>query len=294
MRTDAGAIASVRTPQATIVVAVYNGASTIEACVSSLLALRFPREDYEIIVVDNGSTDGTRAVLARLGDEVRILDEPTRGASAARNRGIRQARGSVIAFTDADCTVEPGWLAALVEPLHDQSVGIVGGPILGRVAGNRIERFGERIHDQQRAIEVDRPPYVASGNWASRREVLCGAGLFDERLLRVQDVDLAWRIRQSGYRLVYAPAATVRHRNERTVWGLMHEGYVHGFHAIRVIDKHAAVEPGVRRSWRRTPVRLGRDLRQLATGRNAVDGVLRLLFDTAKTAGELVAMAQRR
>src|SRR5262245_13454924 len=103
-----------RPDAATVIVAVYNGASTIEACVASLLALHYPRPDHEIIVVDNGSTDGTAAVLASFGDRVRVLTEPTRGASAARNRGIRHARGRVIAFTDADCTVEPGWLAALV------------------------------------------------------------------------------------------------------------------------------------------------------------------------------------
>lgn len=292
MPDDPVAIAPTRAPEATIVVAVYNGAITIEACVASLLALRYPREDFEVIVVDNGSTDGTRGVLAAFGDQIRVLEEPTRGASAARNCGIRNARGGLIAFTDADCIVEADWLASLVQPLDDPSVGIVGGPILGRVAGNRIERFGELIHDQRRAIELDCPPYAASGNWGSRRPVLCEAGLFDETLLRGQDVDLAWRICQSGYRLVYAPSAIVRHRNERTVWGLMREGYLHGFHGIRVIEKHVAVRPAIRRWWTRTPVRLGRDLRQLMKGQGAIDSVLRLCFDAGKTAGELVALAQ--
>src|SRR5262245_904804 len=268
-----------RADGATVVVAVFNGARTIEACVSSLLALRYPRDQCEIIVVDNASTDGTAAVLAPFTDRVRVLHEPTPGASAARNRGIRHARGQVIAFTDADCTVEPEWLAALVEPLADPSVGIVGGPILSRARGNRIERFGERLHDQRRSIEIEPRPYVASANWASRREVLSETGFFDETLLRVQDVDLAWRIRQAGYRLVYMPEARVRHRNERTLWGLMREGYTHGRHGLRVLERHDAVEPGPRRTWTRMPFVIGRDLRALVMEDGAVDGTLRLLFD---------------
>ena len=93
-------------------VAVHNSVTTIAECVASLLALRYPRRRLEVVVVDNGSTDGTRDVLTAFGNDVRVLSEPIRGASAARNRGIRDARSQMIAFTDADCTVEPDWLWA--------------------------------------------------------------------------------------------------------------------------------------------------------------------------------------
>lgn len=280
------------TPDVTIVIAVDNGATTIAACVSSLLAVRYPRERLEVVVVDNGSTDGTLERLRAFGDDIRVLHEPTRGASAARNCGIRGARGELIAFTDADCVVEPGWLAALVAPLGDSLVGVVGGPILSRAGGNRIEQFGEVIHDQHRAIENEHPPYVASGNWASRRDVLVGVGLFDDGLRRAQDVDLAWRILQSGHRLVYAPDAIVRHRNEQTVWGLVKEGYVHGLHGVRMSRKHAALWPHVRRRPATACRRLVRDLRQLASGGDRLNSMLALLFDTGKAAGEWVALAR--
>lgn len=279
-------------PDVTIVVAVYNGAPTIDACVSSLLGLCYPHEHVEIVVVDNGSTDATLERLHAFGGAIRVLHEKTRGASAARNTGVRAARGTIVAFTDADCTVEPEWLGALVAPLADRGVGVVGGPILSRINGNRIERFGDVIHDQRRAIEDDAAPYVASGNWASRAGVLVQLGLFDESLRRAQDVDLAWRAVQAGFRLVYAPDAIVHHRNERTLWGLINEGYVHGMHGVRLSRKHEALWPHVQRhpmtAWRR----LFRDVRRLASGGDRITHALTLLFDTGKAAGEWTAMAR--
>ena len=83
------------------------------------------------------------------------------------------------------------------------------------------------------------PPYAMTGNWASRRDLLLGFGGFNEDLLRCSDVDLSYRIVAAGYALVYEPDAVIYHRHERTPWGLLHEGYVHGFHAARVLELHA-------------------------------------------------------
>ncbi|MES2176315.1 MAG: glycosyltransferase [Gemmatimonadota bacterium] len=278
-------------PDVTVIVPVYNGETTIAACVASLLASDFLPGRVEFLVVDNASTDGTRSILDRFGEQVTVLTERTRGVSAARNRGIREARGHIVAFTDADCEVERGWLAALVAPLGDPSVGIAGGRILSRLDGNRIERYGERIHDHRRAIVEDELPYVISMNWASRTEILHEAGLFDESLLRGQDVDLSWRIQRCGYRLAYAPDAVIRHHNERTIRGLVHEGYVHGLHSVRLREKHAALDARVQPPRSAAARRMLGDLRRLPRG-NVVDGLLTLLFDAGKSAGEIVGLAR--
>lgn len=279
-------------PDLSIVVPVYNGAETIAACVTSLLSIDFPREGYEVVVVDNGSNDGTGEVLRQFGGAIRVLTERTRGAAAARNRGIREARAPIVAFTDADCTVERGWLPAIVRPLADPAVGIAGGRILSRVNANRIERFGERIHDHASAIEREELPYVISMNWASRREVLIETGLFDEDLLRGQDVDLAWRIHRAGYRLVYAPDAVIRHRNEHTPWGLMHEGWVHGFHGVRLRTKHAPLHASLVPPVLPWQVRLRQALRRARQVSDPVDGGLSLLFDLGKLVGELAGAGE--
>src|SRR2546421_3172407 len=90
-----------------VVVPILNGAATIDQCIRSILGLDFPPAQLEVIVVDNGSTDSTREVLGRYRDRIRVLSEPIRGPAAARNAGVRAACGRWIAFTDADCVVDP-------------------------------------------------------------------------------------------------------------------------------------------------------------------------------------------
>lgn len=269
--------------EVSVIVAVRNGASTVGAAVESILRVRYPPSAMEIIVVDNASTDDTLRVLGAMGDRIRVLHESRRGAAAARNRGVREACGRAIAFIDADAVVEPEWLAAILPPLADPSVGVVGGRILSTEPCNRIERFGERIHDQKSAIEQPTRPYVLTGNWASRREVLLKVGLFDESLLRGQDVDLAWRIRDAGYRFHYEPSAIVRHRNERTIVGLMHEGFVHGRNNARLLRKTG--QPRFR-----SRVRLMRAFRRLVSHEDPIEGALWLLFDLGKVAGQVASL----
>jgi glycosyltransferase involved in cell wall biosynthesis len=227
-----------RNPDVSVIVPVYNAQSTIEECIDSLLALAFAKEEFEILLVDNGSTDGTSEIMARYRGKARVVYESKRGAAAARNKGLLNARGEVVAFTDADCVVDKDWLQQIVSPLKDHAIGIAGGRILSRRPGNAIEFFGEEIHDQRKAINVCQPPYVTTANWSSRLSVLKEVGFFDESFLKGQDADLAYRIVQSGYRLVFAPQAIVYHRNKRTLPGLFNEGYVHGYHSVKLLQKH--------------------------------------------------------
>ncbi len=222
-----------------MIVAIYNAQGTLEECLDSLLALDYPSDRLELLCVDNASTDRTPRILAGYGERVRVLHENKRGPAAARNRGLRHAGGEVVAFTDSDCVVDRHWLRFLVAPLQDASIGAVGGTILSKRPCNSIERFGEQIHDHERAIHELAPPYVITMSWSSRLSVLRSVGLFNEALLRCQDVDLSYRLVQAGYTLAYEPRAIIYHQNERTPWGLMHEGYVHGYHAVRVRQLHA-------------------------------------------------------
>lgn len=247
-------------PRVSIVVPVYNGQRTIDDCVRSLLDLSASDPEFELIIVDNASTDGTAGLLARYGERARILYEARRGPSAARNRGLMNARGEIVAFTDADCVVHRDWLREIVRPLEDPAVGIVGGTILAREPCNDIERFGERIHDHRLAIEYYQPPYAITMNWASRRAVLESVGPFDPDLLRGEDGDLAYRIVQAGYRITFAPGAVVYHSNERTLLGLAREGYAHGYHSVPVLRKHARFLESYPPASRPPQARAGRPL----------------------------------
>jgi glycosyltransferase involved in cell wall biosynthesis len=228
-------------PSASVVVAARNAERDLDACLRSLLALRYPRERLELVVVDNGSTDGTARVLARFNGTITVAHEERRGPAAARNAGIRAARGEVIALVDADCTVDPGWLQALVPALASPRIGIAGGRILAADPGNGVERFGETVHDAYNAVHLWRPPYVVTGNWAARRSLLDEVGMFDDGLLRCSDVDFSYRTVAAGYELHHCPDAVVYHRNERTLAGLFREGWVHGFHSVPIRRRHAAL-----------------------------------------------------
>lgn len=228
---------SAHLPSASVIVAAYDAGKTIDACVGSLLELRYPAE-LQLLVVDNCSRDGTADLLRRYDGRVSVLSERKRGAAAARNAGLARARGEVVAFTDADCVVDPDWLARLVAGLRDPAVGIAGGTILALPPAGDVERFGERIHDHRSAIEVFRPPYAITMSWASRREVLQELGGFDEGFRRCQDVDLSYRVSQAGYALRFVPEAVVYHRNESTLPGLFREGFVHGFHSVSALKCH--------------------------------------------------------
>ena len=273
-----------------VVVPVFNGQDTIAACLDSLLALDYAEEQLEIVVVNNASTDKTAEVLGAYTDRITLLMESTRGPSAARNRGVRAASGEIIPFTDADCVVDRHWLRHLMQPLQDNKVGIVGGRILSVRPCNAIERFGESIHDHQKAIEVFKPPYAITMNWLSPRQVLIDAGLFDESYLRCEDVDLSQRILLRYYTMVYQPEATIYHRNERSFGGLFLEGFKHGVWAVKHNKHHHA--DNMRHGHRRFNFQSYRDIgaNLLATihPERRLTAFFQATFDIGKNCGKAV------
>jgi GT2 family glycosyltransferase len=276
-------------PTVSVVIAAYNAAETLEDCLESLLELDYPADLLDLCVVDNGSRDRTADVLRRYRDRVAVTGERRRGPAAARNAGLRASSSLVVAFTDSDCTVESGWLEALVAPLEDPRVGVAGGAIRARAPAGEIERFGEAIHDHQRAIEVFEPPYAITMNWASRRSLLRELGGFDERLRRVEDVDLSYRIGQAGYELVFVPDAVVYHRNEHSLSGLLREGFAHGFHGVRVSKRHQAWLAGFGhpRVNRGVYGEIAERLRRWARGADDVRSRCEAAFNVGKKAGKL-------
>lgn len=272
-------------PSVSVVVAARDAAEVLPDCLRSLVALDYPEELLELIVVDNASKDATADVARAFSPRVTLLHESRRGASAARNRGIAAAAGEVIAFTDSDCVVDRSWLRELVAGMQGTNVGIAAGRIRALRPCNRIAELGEMIHDHRRAL-ASAPAYAISMNWASPKRVLEQVGPFDVSLLRCQDVDLSYRIAQRGYRFVYVDEATVYHRNRSTWRGLLREAHLHGRGTLAVKRVHAdylARFPALPRYSRRI---LG-NLRRLRDLRNLRTVVFLLVFDLGKISGEL-------
>ncbi len=276
-------------PRVSLVVPAYNAQATLNACLTSLLDLTYPRDKMELLIVDNNSRDETRVIIESFAPRVRYLYEKKRGPAAARNRGIAHAHGDIVAFTDADCIVEHDWLTELVQPLANEQVGIVGGAIRSTRLDTAVEKFGEQINNQAKAICEYKPAYVASANWASSRGVLLDAGKFDANLRGGEDTDLAWRILQRGKKLVYQATAIVYHRNENTVRGLFLQGFQHGYNSVRVNRKHKKFLEtfGYRRIQREGYVQLVRTLRAyLAT--HSMEAWCDFVFNGGKKLGKLV------
>ncbi len=204
-------------PLVSVIVPVRDGEPIIADCLDSILATDYPADRREILVVDNGSSDGTAALIR--ARPVRYLNEPRRGVSNARNRGIAESEGEILAFVDADCLVEPQWLGELVRAFQDPGVGAVAGDLQHAPPSTPAARQAARLlGNWQRFAFNSSPAYPITANAAYRRDVIDLIGPFDPHMTRAQDVELGLRFQQhSDLRLAYADHATARHRN-RTTW----------------------------------------------------------------------------
>lgn len=207
-------LGSSRAVDASIIVPVRNDAERIVACVAALDAQAYDRDRYEIIVVDNGSTDGTRDLLAQW-PRLRVLVEPRVGSYAARNRGIAAARGTVVAFTDADCIPDAEWLAAGSAALAaEPGVGLVAGRIdvyaADPDAPTAVELYEMCFGFPQR-MYVERMRFGATANVFTTRSVLDTVGVFDASLASGADMEWGRRVATAGWRLAFCARAVVRH-----------------------------------------------------------------------------------
>ncbi len=234
--------------EVSIIVPVYNGSETLRACVDSLLALESAAARTEIICVDNSSKDDSWQILESYGSRIIRLRESWKGAGPTRNAGVRAAHGILLAFVDCDCVVHPRWLRLLLEPLRAGTANVTGGPIRALPGSGAIEKFGDEIHDQRRAVEESRPPYVASANFATSADWYRKVDGFDARWLRGQDSDFSFRLARAGARFAYADGATVWHKNQDTLFGLAREGFRHGYYGTELRLVHEKLIRDYRRN----------------------------------------------
>jgi GT2 family glycosyltransferase len=202
-------------PRVSVVVCTYNGGRTLDQCLRSLLHLNYP--DYEIIVVDDGSTDDTRQIVARYPN-VRVIHQANRGLSFARNVGMHAASGSIVAYTDSDCFADPDWLTHLVDQLERSGAAGVGGPNLTPEDGWLAACVGAAPGQPMHVLESDQvAEHIPGCNMAFRKEALLAINGFDSQYRKAgDDVDLCWRLQQEGMWITFAPGAFVWHHRRQT------------------------------------------------------------------------------
>ena len=228
-----------RAPKVSVIVACYNGQRTIRACLESLQRLNYP--DYEVILVDDGSTD-TTAQLASTFPQVRCLrHEKNLGLSAARNTGTAAAAGEIVAFTDSDCRADQDWLYYLVGDLLAGDWAGIGGPNLlppedSLVAAAVMVSPGGPAH----VMLTDRQAeHIPGCNMAFYKRALAEVGGFDPIFRRAgDDVDLCWRLQQAGYKIGFSPSAFVWHYRRSTIGAYLKQQHGYGQAEALLVGKH--------------------------------------------------------
>ena len=204
-------------PKVSVVVCAYNAAHTIADCLSSLDELTYP--DMEVIVVNDGSRDTTGDIARRYAD-VRVIDLPNGGLSAARNAGLAVATGEIVAYTDADVRVDPDWLTYLVQPLLTSDVVGVGGPNVVPADDPWVSQCVERAPGGPVHVMLDDriAEHVPGCNMAFRRDALVAIDGFNPVYVSAgDDVDICWRLQAKKLDIGFAPAALVWHHRRASV-----------------------------------------------------------------------------
>jgi glycosyltransferase involved in cell wall biosynthesis len=243
-------------PELSVVIPVRDAAATIVDQLTALLGQEWDRP-WELVVVDNGSTDATRAIVERHAAQdarVRIVDASDRpGVAHCRNAGIRAARSDAIAMCDADDIVAPGWVRAIGEGLRTHE--LVTGPL------DITTLNPEWVLDTRGRAIASGPgqffgvfEFAHSCNLGFRREPVERVGGFDEALAAGEDIELSGRLWRAGVKLVYLDDAVVRYRYRTSLRGLWHQARTYGQVRPQLFRRVEAAgisvpKTGVLRSW---------------------------------------------
>lgn len=199
-----------------VIVPVFNDEQSLESCLTALTHQTYASSQYEVIVVDNGSTElGKVEAIVKAHPPVKLVQELTPGSYAARNQGISVAQGEILAFTDADCIPSSTWLEQGVQTLiANPQCGLVGGQIKMLLSNPDAPTMVE-LYESVRALPqqefVDKDHFAATANLFTTREVIERVGQFNSDLKSSGDVEWGRRVYASNLSLVYCHEAVVLH-----------------------------------------------------------------------------------
>ena len=232
-------------PFISVIIPTYDRASQLSVCLGALAAQDYPRDRFEVLVVDDGSASSPEDSVGTIRHQlnVRLLKQLHSGPAAARNYGAAHAKGAFLAFTDDDCAPDPGWLRNLATCFLSCSDCALGGRTMNELANNRYSTVSQLVVDYLYArwnSDPDHMTFFTSNNLALPAKSFHAVGGFDVGWTRAagEDRDLCDRLIIRGYRLKYAADALVRHAHSltfRTFWR-QHFNYgrgAFGLHQLR-------------------------------------------------------------
>lgn len=227
-------------PEYSVVVPAYQAEDVVGDCVKALNAQNTPRERYEIIVVDDGSTDNTAAVAREAGAD-QVIVCPHRGPAAARNTGVAESSGEIVLFTDADCAPTLNWIERIAAPFQDHAIDGTKGTYQTRqrsLVARFVQLEYEDKYDKMRGqAYID---FVDTYSAAYRRRVFEQGEGFDPAfpLPANEDIEFSYRLARLGHKLVFVPEAVVFHHHTDTIAGYLRRKYHVGFWRVRMYRLH--------------------------------------------------------
>ncbi len=219
-------------PKISIAIVNLNGKDYLRDCLESIKELSYPIEEIEIIVVDNGSTDGSIPFLKKQDPPLKIIENSSNlGFAKANNQAAEIATGEYIAFLNNDTKVDKDWLIELLKPIHNDTDIICSGSKVLSFDGKKIDFAGAMINFEGKGFQIDYGvdiekdnhtiakylPFVNGGAMMIQKDIFLRAGGFDEDFFAYyEDVDLGWRLWVLGYKVIFVPTSIVYHAHHGT------------------------------------------------------------------------------
>jgi len=222
-----------------VIIPVYNGEKILARCLASLQSQTIPRDKYEIIVVDDGSKDGTRKVAE--GFNVNVISQKNQGPAAARNIGVKTAKGNIALFIDADCAAAPNWIEEMTKPFSNPDIVGVKGTY--KTAQKSLIARLVQIEYEEKYERMKRFPYIDFIDTYSagfRKNIFQKYGGFNTSFptATVEDQEFSFRLAKDGHKMLFQPDAFVYHLHQSTLWGYMRRKFWIAYWKILVLKYH--------------------------------------------------------
>ncbi len=212
-------------PRLSVIVPAHRSPGYLEKCIIALRASDLPADEWELVIVDDGSSDEETAQVALGGDRVITLPAPAGGPARARNAGALSASAPLVAFVDADVVVHPDALSRIVAAFSNPTIDAVFGSYDDNPAHTGlVSGYRNLLHHRVHQSSVGDVESFWAGCGAIRRDVLESAGMFDETRYQrpeIEDVELGYRLRDAGHRIVLDPAIQCTHLKRWTLGGMI-------------------------------------------------------------------------
>ena len=216
-----------------VVIPTYNRKPLLKLCLDALTVQTYPKSHYEVIVVDDGATDGTEDFIKEYVNKtiinIKYLKQENGGPARARNNGIRNAKGEFVVFTDDDCEADRNWLIEIVKGFTSEEVAGVGGMVISKHK-DLLSQFIDHSRILLPPMENESMAYLVTANACYRRKVLTEVNGFTEEIKNPggEDPDLSFKVKDKGYILKFNPDSIIYHHHKMDLRSFYNNAYNYG------------------------------------------------------------------